>query len=304
MFKRLKKEIFFLFKLFRGSLSFKQLVDYAKYRFFGGIILSNLNPGNCEIRDDISMHILCQDEDLYMIEWSVLSFLKHSGFCPRIIIHDDGSMSDKSVSVLENKFKNLKVLRKKEARELLKNSPHFKNNIKTFSEGGHKVLIQLIDILLLSDSEKVILMDGDVLFFKKPHELISFVNGGSEYDAMVSRQNGGYDLMVKDDYADKYRIYENKASEMNPGLIAYKRGSVSFDKLEEFLGNTRRNHDDYFLAMTGWACLLSQINYVFFPGDKYIIKGRPDHSTVMKHFTNPRRQEFYSYGIDLSLNKK
>jgi len=304
MLKRIRKEAFFIKKLFSQRYEMTFYFNYFKNKFFGATLLARLPSYKCNVDSKLSLHILCQEEDVGMIEWSVRSFLEHTGLCPRIIIHDDGTMTKKSALLLEKRFSNLRVLFKKDALRALSENPGFKGIIKKFSEGGHKVLIQLIDIFLLSDTEKVILMDGDVLFFKQPQELIDFVNGRYPYDAMVSWQNGNYDLVINDEYSKKYSVRERKAPEMNPGLIVYNKSSISLDKLVEFLNNTKRNYNDYFLAMTGWACLLSQSNYKFFSEDKYIIKGRPTGETVMKHFTNPRRHEFFGYGIDLSRNRR
>lgn len=234
-----------------------------------------------------------------MVEWSIRSFLKYSELCPQIIIHDDGTMTKNSAQMLEGRFSNLKVLFKSEAVKMLKAHSEFKGKVREFSEKGHRVIIQLIDIFLLSNTSKIMLMDGDILFFHKPQEIIDFVNGQTDCDALVSKQQGSYDLMVSDDYMNKYHLLERNAGSMDPGVIVLNKSSISIDKFHEFFQNTKKNYDDYFLAMSGWGCLISQLNYKLLPQGAYILKGRPTNNTVMKHFTNPRRYEFYAYGIDM-----
>lgn len=301
MFKRIKKEIFFIIKLFNQNQRYDLVFYfyYFKYRFLSRFILAKLSKYQCQPREDFSLHMLCQEEDVLMAEWAIRSFLKHSGLCPKIIIHDDGSMTKESARRLENRFSNLKVLFRSKALKMLESHKGFER-IREFSIKGHNIVMQLIDIFLLNDTSKVMLMDSDILFFNKPQEIIDFVNGQTDCDVLVSKQPGTYDLMVSDDYASKYHIYERRAGFMNSGMIIFNKVSILQDKFYEFFDNTKRSYDDYFLGMSGWGCIISQVNYKFLPEDKYILKGRPIKDTIMKHFTGPRRYEFYAYGIDKS----
>ena len=301
MFKRIKKEIFFIIKLFNQSQRYDLICyfNYFKYRFFSRFILAKLPKHQCQPGDDFSFHMLCQEEDVFMAEWAISSFLKYSGLCPKIIIHDDGSMTKNSIRRLESRFSNLKVLLRSEALKMLEAHQGF-NKIRDFNIKGHNIVIQLIDIFLLSDTPKVMLMDSDILFFKKPQEIINFINEQTGWDALVSKQPGTYDLMINNDYADKHQIYERQAGFMNSGMILFKKASISEVKFYEFFNNTKKSYEDYFLGMSGWGCLISQLNYKFLPEDKYILKGRPTQNTIMKHFTGPRRYEFFAYGIEKS----
>jgi hypothetical protein len=300
MMDRIKREIFFLHKLFSRRYPAHFYLNYFKYRFFGEAILSRLPIYTDTGRDNFSVHMLCQEPDVQMVEWAIRSFLKHTSLSPKFIIHDDGSMTKASAAKLERRLHNVHVLFKADARQALQAHPSYTPLVRKFDEQGHKVSLQLVDCYLLSDTEKVVLLDGDVLFFKKPGELVDFIENKTPYDAMVSKQYGTYDLKVKMEYAEKYRLTERQAGFMNPGLIAINKSAFPQEKFIEFLENTERPHGDYFLPMSGWGSMIAQANYAFFPEDRYIMKGRPTGETVMKHFTNPRRHEFYAYGIEMS----
>ncbi|MBP9822431.1 MAG: hypothetical protein KBC81_03255 [Candidatus Pacebacteria bacterium] len=299
MYRNFKKELFFLSNLLTRRYPVGFYFSYFKYRFFGGMVLANLSPYTKKEFDNFEVHMLCQEPDVQMIEWSIRSFLKHTGFYPKFIIHDDGTMTQRSGRILEERFSSVEVIFKSEARKRLQTKPGYTSLVKKFDEQGNKVSLQLIDCYLLSNTEKVVLLDGDVLFFKKPIELIDFINGKTSFDAMVSKQYGSYDLKVKKEYSEKYHLEDRQAGLMNPGLISINKSAFPQEKFIEFLENTERPYGDYFLPMSGWGSLIAQTNYSFFPEDGYIIKGRPTNQTTMKHFTSPRRHEFYAYGIDL-----
>ena len=297
MLNRLKEEVFFLKRLAQEGFGPADFWRYFKNRFFGNFLLSLLQPVYHQSQDNFELHLLFQKKDLWMLVWALNSFLYHSGLYPKIIVHDDGSISDRAAKLLESKFSNLKVLAKVKADKMVTELIPGNKNILEYRQAGHKLILKLIDIFLLN-SGKVMVLDSDVLFFKKPDEIIDFVKNRSKFEALVSMQNSSYDLMVKDEYFRGHRLLEKKAGFINSGIMLFKREKLSLDQLEEFLENTRRPKNDYWVEMSGWASMLSQLNFAFLPLERYVIKGRPNDQTVAKHFTNPRRYELYAYGID------
>ena len=49
-------------------------------------------------------------------------------------------------------------------------------------------------------------LDSDVLFFNYPEEILEFINGNTDYDSLISKQDGTYGLMLSPDYLIKYDI--------------------------------------------------------------------------------------------------
>ena len=302
MFKKLRVELFFISKIFRDGLVL-HLFSYLKNRFFGGYLLKKLLKLEYQPDDKVELHSLCQKNDLWMLAVSLRSFLYHSDLYPSIIIHDDGSIDDRSAKLIESKFSGLKVLRKKDANKAIDDFPGLTEKVKNYRAKGHIMIMQFIDIFLLSKAENIIVYDSDLLFYKKPDEIVTFFSGTEQLDALISPQNGTYDLKMDDYYKNKYQIEEKRVGYMNPGLIVYKKEAIKLDKFLEYFDHTKRKLDDYFVGMAAWGCLVSQIHFNSLPIGRYRIKGRPDENTVMKHFTSPRRHELYAYGINMAENK-
>lgn len=302
MFRKLRKEAFFIKRLFSQSQGYKlsSYFDYFKYRFFSQSILARLPRQTCSVNPALELHLICQESDLEMLQWSIRSFHHYSNLCPKIIIHDDGSIQKRSAQELENRFSNLKVLFRSEADRLIYNNVSIPEVVKTARKNGHPVLSQLTDVFLLSRAPIIMVMDSDVLFFNKPQELIDLIEGRVHFDAMISRQYGSYDLEVSDDYLKKYSLIDKETGYMNPGFIIYKRSSLKTEQLAEYFENSTRRSYSFFMPMAGWGCLIAQTNFKFLTPEKYIIKGRPNDQTVMKHFTGPRRYELFAYGIDMA----
>ncbi len=299
MFKKIRVELFFIARLFRDGLVL-YIFQYCKNRFFGTYLLKKISKFEYIPDSKVELHTLCQKKDLWMLACSLKSFLYHSGLRPYIIVHDDGSIDNESAKLIESKFSGLRVLRKKEADELIKNFPGITEKVLNYRAKGHIMIMEFMDIFLLSRADTVIVYDSDILFYKKPEEVVNFFNNDNHLDALISHQYGTYDLKMDDYYSQKYELENKRVGYMNPGLIVYKKESIKFDKFLEYFDHTTRAINDYFIGMTAWGCLISQTNFDFLPIEKYKIKKKPDENTVMKHYTSPRRHELYAYGIDLA----
>ena len=295
----LKNELFFIKETFRYGYGWKGVLRYLVNKFWNSGAIYNLKLPDYKLIDGIEIHMLCQKKDAVMLAWSLASFISQTGICPKTIVHDDGSFDKSTADWLESKFPELKVLSLEKANTLINNMIGLSPKLLEHRNRGHKLIYKLVDIFLLSQAEKVMILDSDVLFFNRPEEILKFINEDTDCDSLISRHDGTYNLMLSPDYSTKYDMLKNEADYMNSGIILYKKNKIGADKLSEYFENTLRKPGDYFVEMTGWASLIAQTKFKFLTKERYIIKGRPENETVAKHFTNPRRHEFYVYGIDM-----
>ena len=300
-----KKEIFYLSRLLNPKItpacrySLRCLFRYIKNRYFGDIMAKKAPVYAYTPNNDFELHMLSQKGNLWPLINSIRSFLVHSKLCPKIVIHSDGSMDEKMIFALKSKFSNLEVLTPEQAEKLID-----KLNIPEINRKRRKskniFLMRFIDMSYLSHGKKVMVMGDDILFFKQPQEIIDFVNGKTSYDAIASKCDGSMSLGVDDYYLNKYKLIEKGADRVNADLMLFKKDSFNLDGIAEYFEHTLMDENYYFMEMAGFASIMAQDNLGFLPIDKYQIKGIVRQDTVMKHFTSPRRHEFYAYGIDLA----
>lgn len=312
LYKKIKTELFFIRKLldprYTPSCAFKPrcYFDYFKNRFFGGYLLSKLLPYVYQATDDFEIHVLCQKSDLWMLVWSLRSFLYFSRLGPKaIIIHDDGSIDQKSARLLEGKFSNLKVFLRSEADEAILNKSNLSGKILNYRRTGFPLILKLVDTILLSKASKSLIMDSDILFFNRPEEVINYIrptggSGDAGYDALLwGMDKKSYDLrIVRSDYLAKHQIVGSDAEFINVSFNIIERGSVTKEMLEEYFNNCIADPKFYFVESCGWICLLGQLRFKLLPVQNYIVKGPIKTDTIGKHFTSARRQELYAYAID------
>ncbi len=300
--KAIKEELFFIKETLRYGYGWAGVLKYLVNKFWNSRKIYDFKLADYKRVNSVEIHILCQKKDSNMLAWSLASFINQSGICPKIIVHDDGSFDQDTVKKLESKFPELKVLSLEKAEELINNMTGLSPKLLEHRNHGHKLIYKLIDVFLLSRAEKVMVLDSDVLFFNRPEEILRFINGDTDCDALISRHDGTYNLMLSPNYSTKYDIFKNEAGYMNSGIIIYKKDKIGNDKLLEYFENTLRVSGDYFVEMSGWASLIAQTKFKFLTKERYIVKGRPETNTVTKHFTSPRRHEFYIYGMDMVKN--
>lgn len=249
--------------------------------------------------DDFELHMLSQEGNLWTLVNSIGSFLVHSKLRPKIVIHSDGSMCEQMILELKSKFSGLEVITPEQAEKLID-----KLNIPEINRKRRKskniFLMRFIDIPYLSRGKKIMVMGDDILFYKSPQEIIDFVNGKTPYDAIASKCDGTMSLGVDDYYLNKHKLVEKKADTVNADLILFDKNRFNLDGIAEYFEHTLMDENYYFMEMAGFASIIAQGNLGFLPLDKYHIKGKVNQNTVMKHFTSPRRHEFYAYGIDLA----
>lgn len=304
--QKLKIEFYYLYRMLRDNRPLKQWIQYLNNRFFNRFLQAWVLPVRYSPDKNFELHILCQKSDIWTMIWAVKSFLYFSELKPQIVIHEDGSFTPSVTSEVKRLFPEAIIIFYRDADKSIKERHDLTNKLLEHRKRGHKLVLKLIDIFLLSKGDIVMVLDSDILFFKKPLEIMEFISGESGYQAVMSGIDNGqkkFGISVLNKYYGKYNLERRRAPFLNSGLILYRKNDLSERQLMEYFDNVLLRPGDYFVEMTGWCCLIAQLGYLLLPPDRYIIKGFPDDNIVMKHFTSARRHELYAYGINYVRNK-
>src|SRR3989344_7641774 len=206
--KKIKREIFYIRQMIRYRYGFWKWYHYLLNKFFSLKLLNHMKSIYCEHDDDFEVHILAPKSGLWMTYWTIRTFLYHSGLCPRIIIHDDGTIDEKTVQMFEGKFsnKNVSILRRADADRQFERDPKIPNIIKTHRNKCKNIyLLMFVDHLFLSSSRRVMVLDDDILFYDRPTEIIDFMQGKKDVDAIFALYEGERNPVdMGEEYKEKY----------------------------------------------------------------------------------------------------
>lgn len=308
-YNRLRRELYYILRLFspkyspNSRLNFRHYLQYFKNKFFGDFLAAREKPVVFTPEDDFEIHILSQKGNAWMLINCLKSFIHHSGLCPKIIIHSDGSIDEEMDGILKNKFSGLEVVPRFWADDFIYSNPELSDKVKRLRKTKNNLLLKLIDIPMTAKAEKILITGDDIMFYSKPQEIIDFVRGRSSWDAIVSRDDGNYDMRLKKEHIQKYNLFKKEADYINSDFLLFKRELITVNDINEYFDNTLADENFYLLEMAGLASILAKGNIAFFPLKKYHIKGPITAETIFKHYTSPRRQELFAYGIDEARKK-
>jgi hypothetical protein len=248
------------------------------------------------------IHMLINKKHVNMALLSLKSFLR---FYPnvRVVIHGDGSLDDEAEAFLRKHIKNIDVLRLTDAEALLKDKTDLFSIRKSYL--NIKItLLKLLDIHVLSDSDKVVILDSDVLFLKRPDEIISWIEDEKNYN-LYARPYLKNLKMNRDALEDKFGPV-SFIEKFNSGLLCMNKNLITLelilDTLDKLKGDPRL---PVFGDESVWMVIFSRSSsrelafddYPLFSESRYLrrfVKKGKDEEMKYLHFILKHHGGFYA----------
>ena len=252
-------------------------------------------------RDDVSVHFLLGKKQLAMTALAACSFQHFSRLKCEYVFHDDGSLQAADVDFLKSYIPTAKVWMRDDADRAVAdivNSPAIMAARKTHPP----LMLKLVDVFELSQTENVFFIDSDVLFFQEPKE---FLDPEDESKWYFNR-----------DFASAYILQPEEAKKafdldlierINTGLWRTPRSLYSREFLIEILEHpdfelwrSRRKH---VAEQTMAALLACRSNAACFLPPTYDVSVEKQASSeVCKHYVGEIRDGFASEGVVHLMN--
>jgi len=183
------------------------------------------NPIHCKSPDPLEVHMLTGEKAVIESMWCLKTFYKFIDLSLRLVIHDDGTLSNKSISIFYNHFKGVKIIKKDEAdKKIITNLKGYDYSMKYRIDNYMPHSIKLIDFFYFSKNS-FLALDSDVLFFKKPMEVLRFLEEGKGF--YMSDYRNSYSLS-REDLGSHYNF--EILPRINTGLF-FVPSEMIYDKL-------------------------------------------------------------------------
>jgi len=260
----------------------------ALQRFVVSKKVYDLPPVRLHTNSDTCVHVCLCEAHVTMLHWMLRSLIRHAEAPFRVIIHDDGSCSEKTRAGLMQKFEGLEFITRSEARKrvppLLKNYPLLREWWPT-NEGS--INVKWLDAYLLGDSQIILLLDPDVLFFTNPGDLFE-VNSRTLWMKDVC-----YMLEIAPE--ESVRLFGgHPLPPLNTGVGRIERCRFSLELAERVLRRLQKPRDD----MTLHAVITAQGNdFSLLPPSYALATELGLNGIIAKHYTNPYRFWFFEEGV-------
>jgi hypothetical protein len=238
---------------------------------------------------DLEIHVLACSKDFLCLLWALRSFYYYSRKIASLRIHDDGSLKSRHFHTLDRLFPGCQILPKsqsdKEINEFLTPYPKCQR-----CRQQSIYMIKVFDFFYYSQSERLVLLDSDVLFFEDPIDLHS-PNSWSVFNSDV------WTSYVYSTAEIKSRFGCVVPEKINIGLGALDKKCFNLDVLERLMMDEKLMATPFITDQTLIAILAPQ-NEVRLLGPEYKLSlSRGLTNTVSKHYTRLVRHLFWLEGI-------
>jgi hypothetical protein len=206
---------------------------------------------------EISVRMLANSVRLYEAAWAVYSFLFFSGLRPKVVFHNDGSLSAADTAFLQSRFPGCEVMQRAQADAsvsewLSRHDFHRCLRLRDSLVFAKK----LFDVCILAQEQRLVLLDNDVLFYQRPSELME----ESAVGAHVYQRDYQRNYCVTPEALAALQG-SNLPESLNPGIMSIALDKIDFAVAEKSLAYPGffdvEGRPNYFSELTLWAILIS-----------------------------------------------
>lgn len=262
--------------------------DIVRKRILDTPPVTSTTSNTCEI------HVLTSSNDWLGMLWMLKSFYYFSGCDYSLCIHDDGTLTPQVILQLSIVFPNARIISRKEADrkllDLLNRYPRCQN----FRSTNVRAL-KVFDFVAYLKSEKMIILDTDILFFSKPARLIEATENQELRCNMLNRDwSYGYSIDLE---KTKNLLNFNLEPFINSGLGLIHKTSMPFPWVEDFLSLPDIMSHSHRIEQTIIALCSCKFGFMMLAEEYNVYLGKLLPGAPSRHYTGPVRHLMYSEGM-------
>lgn len=199
------------------------------------------------------IHMLLGHRHVGMALWAVKSFLAACDKRFAVVLHEDGSLTNDDIRVLESHLLGVRIVRKvvadAEMDGPLRTYPNchdYRYANKQHSDHRHAVAynmhifaVRLFDFNFYSQATKRMFLDADVLFFRRPDEIMQWIDNPADERSLYSVE--AYE--PTHDWLGR-TVFQRKEATFNAGLIClHGPSSYNLALLNDWIGENKHRMD-------------------------------------------------------------
>ncbi len=201
--------------------------DVVRPRILETCPIANTTSSACEI------HVFTSSKDWMNLVWALKSFYWASEQDFSLCIHDDGTLEIEHKEILRQHFPQARVIERQDADKRVLNE--LKDYPRCFEfRKTNQLSPKVFDFASYLESDRMLLIDSDVLFFAKPSALLERIDSSSYHLNTVNGDTAS--AYTVDPTVVKERSGFEMVERFNSGLGLIHKKSMNLDWFEEFLG--------------------------------------------------------------------
>ncbi|MCM0594224.1 MAG: hypothetical protein ACSI46_04990 [Gloeotrichia echinulata DVL01] len=262
--------------------------DNVRHRILKTKPIANTSDLTCEI------HVLTSANDWLNLVWALKTFYHFSQRHYALCIHDDGSLTPEHQQTLQHHFPDARIIERKQADEkvltLLEPYPRCLDFRKT-----NHLSPKVFDFAAYLQSDRMLLLDSDILFFQAPTELLNRIENS---DYQLNTLNGDVETSYTvDPEVVKSHLGFDLALRVNSGLGLIHKRSLSLDWIEEFLTLPGIIGHFWRIEQTIYALCSSRFGVELLPAAYDVHLEGSINGSPSRHYIGKIRHLMYGEGI-------
>ncbi len=262
--------------------------DIVRNRILDTQPIAQTSDRACEI------HVFTCSQDWLNLIWALKSFYWASNRQYALCIHDDGTLTAANRATLQQHFPNARIIDRPsaDARVLagLQNYPR----CLEFRQSNH-LAPKVFDFASYLESDRMLLLDSDILFFAEPTELLQRIEDPTY---LLNTVNGD----VSSAYTVNPQVVKDKLGfdvidRFNSGLGLIHKASFNLDWIEEFLALPDILGHFWRIEQTLYALLSSRFGAELLPPAYDVHLEGGIGNSPSRHYVGQIRHLMYDEGI-------
>lgn len=252
-------------------------------------------PTSCE-NTEVTLHLLTGNKFWYQTLFCLYSLGTQGRTQFSAEIYDDGTLTLEQINLLKRALPRTTIIEKKVIEEAIRSRlPESKFPVLHFLRESYPHIRKLTDIHSQPGSWKLVL-DSDMLFFKRPEALIQWSRDPQTPICMTDTSSFyGYPLETLQTLSG-----QSIPERVNVGIIGLNSNDINWQEVEywcQFLIDTHGSH--YYLEQAVSAMLISRfVNKIQLPESEYTVNPSSissEHSTVvLKHYVQDSKTIYFT----------
>lgn len=266
-------------------------------------------PVECPRDARIEVHTLVCERDWLNAFWTLYTFHHFSEVSFRLVVLHDGWLEGREdlKQAFECSFPGA-IVEDRNALASRVQSEVGSPLSEMWMSGDYPTLAKVIDSVLLAESDRVIFLDPDVLFFTTPQELLG---GAKDLESVSAKWNlptrdVNRDALYSCDYADLNGALSEKLPErFQIGLGVYDTQILDFDFLNRLLDEVPEIQSGmpFMVDQTIFGILAAKYGYQPLSPDRYAVDPVENlNGVVARHYHSTTRDLMYVEGLPAVIN--
>lgn len=261
-----------------------------------------LNRVDTPAASELEVHTLCGHKGVTMGIWSLWSFLRWCEGRVGLVVHSDGSLTDADVARFQEVFSHVRVVTREMTREWVDRRLPGAEYEQSRAFMDHLFGPRLYGTHMSEQVRMVVPMDTDVLFVKRPDEVLEVLFGaGTDRELISFHEPFDWVPVIAEPKELRERCGPFESA-FNAGFVVMPRfGDEQFRFLEERLRAYQpswRRH--YFAEQVLLALAAGHFGWIGLPTERYrIADGSNSAGAVGMHYVSNTkiRPTFYTQGL-------